>query len=340
MLKGQSIVYVVILSITFSGYSHAQAFPLDSLYQLREQLVQSYLDSLESNSGRLLRSQLNWSKTSQEAFDSLRDFQEELFEVMSKDFSKKSKEIEEQLKEQQSLVSTDKGYFNYTFKANRIRCFKLDLDSEEIMLHIPNVKKQEGNTISEVIEFMKSSNKTLLMATNAGMFTPNFEPEGYYKDSTQTFPTDTGYVKDLNFYLQPNGVFFMDINKKPHILTTQEFGVFCEKNAEQITIGTQSGPMLVYPVNNKSIINPQFRKGSPNKKIRSCVTLTQKGEVIFCISDGQMNFFDFAEFSQIILQAEYALFLDGAISAMYTPGGSKKDLNSRYGPIISISKKD
>lgn len=175
-------------------------------------------------------------------------------------------------------------------------------------------------------------NKELIFATNGGMFTPTMEPKGLYVEDEKVIrPLDTisGRVGNFNFYLQPNGVFYLTAENNAHIITTQEYRYFPPVD---VKYATQSGPMLV--IDNQ--IHPAFRKGSRNKYIRSGVGLIDSDHLVFIISNRPVNFFDFASLFRDFFGCQNALYLDGAISDMYLPELKREYLNGNFGPIIGI----
>lgn len=173
--------------------------------------------------------------------------------------------------------------------------------------------------------------KELIFATNGGMFEPNGAPKGLFIEAGDTLvPLDTisGRVGYLNFYLQPNGVFFLDKTGGAHVMTTQEFRL----KKPEAQYATQSGPMLV--INNN--IHPAFTRGSRNKYIRSGVGIIDPDHIVFIISNKPVNFFDFATLFRDYFGCSDALYLDGAISEMYLPTLKRDKLNGNFGPIIGI----
>ncbi len=177
----------------------------------------------------------------------------------------------------------------------------------------------------------KKFDRELIFATNGGMFEPDGSPKGLYIEAGDTLvPLDTisGRVGYLNFYLQPNGVFYIDPAGAAHVMTTQKF---IQKNPEA-QYATQSGPMLV--IDNK--IHPAFTRGSRNKYIRSGVGIIDSDHIVFIISNKPVNFFDFATLFRDYFGCSNALYLDGAISKMYLPSLKREKLDGNFGPIIGI----
>ncbi|MFT4664034.1 MAG: hypothetical protein ACI8YQ_000811 [Polaribacter sp.] len=88
---------------------------------------------------------------------------------------------------------------------------------------------------------LENENKTLVFAMNGGMYNKDLTPQGLYIEKRKTIaPLDVQEKGYGNFYLQPNGVFYLDKGDKPSIRTTSSF----EYN-EEIQYATQSGPMLL-----------------------------------------------------------------------------------------------
>lgn len=188
---------------------------------------------------------------------------------------------------------------------------------------IPNFKALETS--------VPRSGKKLLFATNGGIFEPDFEPSGLYIENAKTLhPLNQAEGKG-NFYLKPNGTFYIGETEK-NILSTQAFAKAKPKCKHAI----QSGPMLVI----KGAIHPKFREASANKYIRSGVGINQKGEIVFAISRQPVNLYHFASLFEERLSCPNALYLDGAISQMYLPALGRKDLGRPYGSIIAIWGED
>ena len=176
------------------------------------------------------------------------------------------------------------------------------------------------------------------MVTNAGMYMPDFQPEGLFIENYKLItPIDTTSPKIVaNFYLMPNGVFLIDSLGVPSILETnayvKKYGLL---NTSNLKYATQSGPMLV--INDS--IHPKFIRGSKNFKIRSGVGIINGNKIIFVITLDEVNFYDFATFFNKIFLCKDALFLDGAISRMYLPVVNPNEKGGKFGPLISATKK-
>jgi uncharacterized protein YigE (DUF2233 family) len=132
-----------------------------------------------------------------------------------------------------------------------------------------------------------------------------------------------------NFYLQPNGIFFIK-NDSAGVLPSTLFS----KKKIAPTWATQSGPMLL--INEK--VHPIFQEGSTNLNIRNGVGIISQHEIVFVISHKEVNLFDFAMLFKEELNCKNALYLDGFVSRAYIPQLNRKDLDGNFGVMIGIFK--
>ena len=195
-------------------------------------------------------------------------------------------------------------------------------------------------SLGEVHKYLISQKLQPLMITNAGMYTPSIEPEGLYIESPGKVLYQLDTIKQQkqnpdNFYLMPNGVFYIDVFGKAHIDTTEFLLKYIKANrVNDIKIATQSGPMLV--INNR--IHNAFVWGSSNRKIRSGVGIINEKTVVFVISKEESTFYEFSMLFKDVLKCSNALYLDGAISKMYLSDIDSTVKDGFFGPIISVSK--
>ena len=107
--------------------------------------------------------------------------------------------------------------------------------------------------------------------------------------------------KHVNFWHQPNGVFYVTKQEAPAIKTTQE----AEEHIPNMRCATQSGPMLVI----NGSIHPEFTSGS-HPLMRRIGVGVRNGEVVFLVSEDRINFYNFAE-EFLKRGCENALYFDG-----------------------------
>lgn len=189
--------------------------------------------------------------------------------------------------------------------------------------------KNDGENFKSILnlkQYAENKGKHLRFATNGGMFREDRRPLGLFIQEGKTVAgLNTGNAEG-NFYLQPNGVFYITENRQAAVVKTADF-----QNNGQIKFATQSGPMLV--VNGQ--INPLFMPQSANLNIRNGVCVLNDKRVAFSISRVEVNFYDFAAHFKN-LGCQNALYLDGYVSRMYLPEQNSNDLDGDFGVIIGI----
>jgi len=228
--------------------------------------------------------------------------------------------------------------YQLNFCGIKYNIFIADLDSNIIQMHLFNGEGKNLLNLGAVKKSVQIQNLIPLMITNAGMFTEKLEPEGLYIGEKQSkfFELDTGKNNpELNFYMKPNGVFYIDSQNCANICTTESYMALIKKNKTKVRIATQSGPMLLID----GEIHKKFREGSTNFNIRSGVGIINEKKIVFAISLTEVNFYDFAMFFKEIFNCKNALYLDGAISKMYLYDIAPKTIDGRFGPMISVSRK-
>ncbi|WP_337696099.1 phosphodiester glycosidase family protein [Agrobacterium vitis] len=167
----------------------------------------------------------------------------------------------------------------------------------------------------------------LTFAVNGGMYHSDLSPVGLFVDYGVTRkPAETADGWG-NFYLKPNGVFFLK-GGQAGVLETTQF----EARKIDADFATQSGPMLVID----GVLNPKFLPASDSLKIRNGVGIDASGQVVFVLSKDPVRFYDMAAFFRDRLGAANALYLDGTISSLAEPMAGRIDRAYPLGPIIAV----
>jgi uncharacterized protein YigE (DUF2233 family) len=130
-----------------------------------------------------------------------------------------------------------------------------------------------------------------------------------------------------NFYLKPNGVFYITTDNAPVICDTKDFN-----NNGKIKYATQSGPMLV--IDGK--IHTEFKEGSKNLNIRNGVGILPDNSVVFAMSKIEINFYDFANYFKR-MGCKNALYLDGFVSRTYLPEQNWTQTDGNFGVLIGVT---
>lgn len=207
--------------------------------------------------------------------------------------------------------------------------YQADLQKHRVRFFWKNTRGAHYKRIEAVNNELTQQQTKLLYAANGGIFQEDLTPLGLFiQDQKVQTPLNKrkGYG---NFYVQPNGVFYITKQQKARVVKTASF-----KQDVSITDAIQSGPMLLID----GLINPVFTKGSSNINIRNGVGVKPDNTVVFCMSKRPVNFYDFANYikSQGCVNA---LYLDGAISQSYCPEQDWKQTGGRFSVIIGVTEK-
>jgi uncharacterized protein YigE (DUF2233 family) len=212
--------------------------------------------------------------------------------------------------------------------SNLFVSYKVDVSKADLRLYWKNDKNEQFNSIARLKTWVESKNKKLLFAMNGGMYMEDRAPLGLYIENSKQLRRLNTARGSGNFYLQPNGVFYITNENKAGICKTRDF-----VNNGKIKYATQSGPLLVVD----GAINSVFTKGSVNTNIRNGVGVLPTGEVIFAMSKSDVNFYDFARYFQE-QGCKYALYLDGFVSRTYLPEKNWTQTDGDFGVIIGVTK--
>ena len=200
-----------------------------------------------------------------------------------------------------------------------------------VTLHWRNPASNEPfKNTQNVVAWLERAGHSVIAVTNAGIFEPGLVPTGLYVEKGQELRPlnlEEGYG---NFYLKPNGVFFTR-NTRFGILESERFSA----TKPEIDYALQSGPLLLE--DNK--IHPAFTPGSKNCRLRSGIGISDDGQAIIAITNGTVNFFDFAAWFRDTAGVTDALYLDGAISMLHTRE-RRETSTEAYAGFLAITKKD
>lgn len=201
-----------------------------------------------------------------------------------------------------------------------------------------HIEHRRGATAPHGFDLIKENaeyeRKRLVFAVNAGMFHPDKRPVGLLvSDGREWGGLNRQTNGRGNFFLNPNGVFWLDQQGQAHIEPTPIYDNL-SLASQTLRIATQSGPMLL----RDGGINQLFTPNSPNRYFRNAVGVTASGQVVFVISEQRVCFYELALFMREELGCQDALYLDGAISRMYLPtlGKTRLDDSQHLGPILYI----
>ena len=233
-----------------------------------------------------------------------------------------------------SAEAADSGCRGEQYKDVSYTVCSFDLKADDVRIFWRDPDGSPFRTFSALAEHLDASDEELVFAMNGGMYQDDLSPVGLLVVAGAGLKSanTTDITGDVvpNFYKKPNGIFYLG-DGKAGVLETERF------LAEQppAEFATQSGPMLVVD----GAIHPAFIVGSPYLNRRNGVCASTPSEVHFAISDGVVNFDDFARFFRDELGCRNALYLDGGSApGIYAPERSRNDApgHGGYGPIIAV----
>jgi uncharacterized protein YigE (DUF2233 family) len=208
--------------------------------------------------------------------------------------------------------------------------YKVDVKKQNLGLFWKDEKGKRFASIEKFKQWAEAKNLRLDFAMNAGMYKADHSPQGLYiENQKQLVPLDTTNA-DGNFYLKPNGVFFITTKKAAAICITENF-----RNNKEIIFATQSGPMLVID----GEIHSSFKEGSKNLNIRNGVGILPNGNVVFVLSKKEVSFYDFANYFKS-LGCKNALYLDGFVSRAYLPSQNWIQTDGDFGALFAVTRKN
>ncbi|MFM7181015.1 MAG: phosphodiester glycosidase family protein [Verrucomicrobiales bacterium] len=196
-------------------------------------------------------------------------------------------------------------------------------------------KSKDGQPLrlfSAAAEHLEAEGHRVLTLMNGGIFEPGGIPSGLLVvDGKEERPVNRAAGKG-NFFLQPNGIFFIN-DRGAGVRRTDEW----PPADTRVNWAVQSGPLLLHA----DRVHPAFNAASANRLHRNGVGVDKAGEVVLLMSDGNSpKFPNLHEFAMAFrhLGCADALFLDGDISQMRS-GGDLRRLCNRFGSMIAVVEK-
>jgi len=203
-----------------------------------------------------------------------------------------------------------------------------DLDLEAVELSLIGQGPDEPRTLASLGPMLAAQKRELVMATNAGIFSPSRHPMGLHIQHGQELAPLSTADGEGNFFLKPNGVFWID-ELGAHIAPTENYAP-----RGKVELATQSGPLLVA----KGRIHPAFVESSTSLRTRSGVGVHGQGHVIFVLSRDRVTFHAMATLFRDVLECPDALYLDGEISAVAAPGLPSPEAHEYAGLLVATRR--
>ena len=227
------------------------------------------------------------------------------------------------------LLTTAPKAFAQVTPDRKIISYTVDLQKQDIGFYWKDDSGHIFRSIQHLKEYLERRHKKLVFAMNGGMFKTDHSPQGLYiQQGALLAPLDTSSGNG-NFYMKPNGVFYITTGNKAVVCPTEEF-----KNSAQVKFATQSGPLLLI----NGAVHPSFRAGSANVNLRNGVGIISEHQLLFAMSVEPINFYDFAEYFRQN-GCQNALYLDGFVSRTYLPEKKCIQTDGDFGVIIASAGK-
>ena len=211
------------------------------------------------------------------------------------------------------------------FENPDIISYEVDLKKQALRFFLKNDQDENFKNFKNLKKWLNTNKQELLFAMNGGMYQKDLSPQGLYIEKGKLLsPLDTIQKGYGNFYLQPNGIFYLTKDHQGIVCKTSDF-----ENNETINYATQSGPMLLID----GAIHPKFKLNSKSVHIRNGVGILPNGHLLFAISKKRVNFYTFASFFKK-MNCKNALYLDGFVSRMYLPSKNWIQEDGNFGVMI------
>ena len=208
--------------------------------------------------------------------------------------------------------------------------YQVDLHAEHLELMDRDESGKLFGSFDALMRWGAPQGKTLRFAANAGIFDKRFSTLGLLIKGGQKITNVNTADGAGNFFLKPNGIFYLSDNRAYVVETSQYPG------SDRVTLATQSGPLLLLG----GVVNAKFVKDSANKVIRSGVGVNAEHQPVFVISDGPISFYDFSLFFKDALGCKDALYLDGVISQMYVAELGRTQKGGKFAAMFAIFEKE
>ena len=213
------------------------------------------------------------------------------------------------------------------FRGAKFYLYRFDPKVEKLELFLPGQTAQRSPTFAQLEKDLNAEGRRLKVAMNAGIYEPGFRPSGLHISEGKVVvplntngppPKQSPNDSTPNFFLLPNGVFFIREDGTAAVMSTS----FYAQANETPRLATQSGPLLLA----NGQIHPVFNEPSKNRLLRNGVGVDSLGRVVLVSSvrepreSGLINFWGFAALFRDQLDCQSALYLDGDISRLYIRG--------------------
>lgn len=220
-------------------------------------------------------------------------------------------------------------FSNVLVSGKRVTVCRVNVHKERLQLFLKDDGGKPFKSFEAIDRWLQTRGQKLVFGMNAGMYHRDFSPVGLFViGGQQLAPLNTNNGAG-NFYLKPNGVFLVS-EKGARVVASSEY----PELSERVLLATQSGPLLV----RGGKIHPAFSPGSESRLIRNGVGVPSPDVAVFAITEGPVNFHEFATLFRDILRCPDALYLDGVVSSLHSTELKRSDKKTEFGPVIAVTR--
>ncbi|MCA8829298.1 phosphodiester glycosidase family protein [Hymenobacter pini] len=210
----------------------------------------------------------------------------------------------------------------------RFLTYTADPARQRVALYWQDEAGQPLRSLGRLRSWLQQRGQQLAFACNGGMFHAGNAPVGLFIENGRVrTPLNTSRGRG-NFYLRPNGVFYLTKQRRAGVCPTDSFG-----RVRQVQYATQSGPMLLLA----GQLHPAFREQSGNRHIRNGVGVRPDGRVVWVMSRQKVTFYELAQEFQR-MGCRNALYLDGYVSRTYLPAQGWQQTDGDFGVMIGVTE--
>ncbi|MFG6461580.1 phosphodiester glycosidase family protein [Roseateles sp. DXS20W] len=205
---------------------------------------------------------------------------------------------------------------------------RVDLATQKLGLFWQDDRGRPLRRLDRLAAWLKGQGRVLTFGMNAGMYHADGGPVGLLViDGRELAPLNLADGAG-NFFLKPNGVFLVGANGA-RVVDAVDYAAA----SDGVRLATQSGPLLL----KDGQIHPALRASSASRYVRNGVCAAG-GQVTFVISTRPVTFHEFASFLRDELLCRDALYLDGAVSSLWSPALGRSDRWHELGPLLGVTE--
>ena len=119
------------------------------------------------------------------------------------------------------------GFISFTINRksidDQILTYIVDAKSQDLQFYWKNNSGENLKSIQNLKSFVESKQLKLLFAMNGGMYKKDNSPQGLFIENKKTLSFIDTSDGEGNFYLKPNGVFYITSDNNPFVCKTGDF---------------------------------------------------------------------------------------------------------------------